>query len=76
MTYQFETTVTAEVENLLDKCGDNQPANVYRTMLDQLEKPLLVAMMKYTGNNQSACATMLGLNRATLRTKLRRHGLI
>jgi Fis family transcriptional regulator len=76
MTYQFETTVTAEVCNIIERSGDKSPANVYRAMVDQLEKPMLMQMMKYTFGNQSACAVMLGLNRATLRTKLKRHNLL
>jgi Fis family transcriptional regulator len=37
---------------------------------------LLQAVMRYNGNNQSKASNMLGLNRGTLRTKLKQYGLL
>ena len=56
---------------------DNHDAtNLYRQVVDEVERPLLEVIMKHTRGNQSKAALCLGLNRATLRTKLKRHGLL
>jgi Fis family transcriptional regulator len=56
---------------------DNHDAtNLYRQVVDEVERPLLEVIMKHTRGNQSKAAQCLGLNRAPLRTKLKRHGLL
>ncbi len=49
------------------------PAELYEMILDQIEPPLLRATLHYCDHNQSRAAEILGLNRATLRKKLRHH---
>jgi len=49
------------------------PTELYETILSQVEPPLLRATLRYCHNNQSKAAEMLGLNRATLRKKLRQY---
>lgn len=49
------------------------PAELYEMILEQVEPPLLRATLRYCDNNQSRAAEILGLNRATLRKKLRHH---
>ena len=39
-------------------------------------KPLLGCVMAYVGGKQSRAATMLGMNRGTLRKKLEGYGII
>ena len=56
--------------------GDTNPANVYEMVMAEVEPELLKAVMKYTSNNQSKAANVLGLNRATLRKKLHRYNII
>ena len=51
-------------------------SELYDMVLHQVEEPLFRAVMEYTQQNQSSAATMLGLNRGTLRKKLRQHGLL
>lgn len=50
--------------------------DLYQLVLEQVESPLLIAVMKYTNNNQSKAAEMLGLNRGTLRKKLKQYDLM
>jgi Fis family transcriptional regulator len=45
-------------------------------VLTEVETPLLEAVMKYTKNNQSKAAELLGLNRGTLRKKLKQYDLL
>ena len=51
-------------------------SELYDMVLHQVEEPLFRAVMEYTQQNQSSAAAMLGLNRGTLRKKLRQHGLL
>lgn len=56
---------------------DGQPAtDLYQLVLEQVESPLLEAVMAYTQRNQSRAAEMLGLNRGTLRKKLKQYNLL
>ena len=45
-------------------------------LFTEIEQPLLKAVMDYTGGNQSQAADILGMNRGTLRKKLRSYQLI
>jgi Fis family transcriptional regulator len=40
-----------------------------------VEVPLLQATLRHTNNNQSRAAELLGINRGTLRKKLKQYGL-
>ena len=53
--------------------GDTNPANVYEMVMAEVEPELLIAVMRYSNNNQSKAANVLGINRATLRKKLHRY---
>jgi Fis family transcriptional regulator len=57
-----------------DLNGD-QPAELYELVLGEVEPPLLATVLEYTKGNQSRAAEILGLNRATLRKKLRQYQL-
>lgn len=49
--------------------GD-RPAELYKLVLREVEKPLFRAVLDYAGGNQSEAAEILGINRGTLRKKL------
>jgi Fis family transcriptional regulator len=51
----------------------HDPSELYTLVLGEIEQPLLKALMEYTRGNQSRAATILGLNRSTLRKKLRQY---
>ena len=53
----------------------HKPAEIYRLVLGEVEPPLFRAVMEYTDGNQTLAAEMLGLNRATLRKKLKQYDL-
>ena len=56
---------------------DGQPvSDVYQKVLQEVEAPLLEQVMKYVRNNQTKAAHLLGLNRGTLRKKLKQYGLL
>ena len=55
--------------------GD-QPGQLYNLVLGQVEEPLFIAVMDYTHGNQSQAAGILGINRSTLRKKLKIYSLL
>lgn len=53
-----------------------EPHEVYALFLEQMERPLLEVTLRHTRGNQSRTAQILGLNRGTLRTKMKKYGLL
>lgn len=46
------------------------PAGLYGRILREIELPLIEIALEKTGGNQAKCATLLGINRNTLRKKI------
>ena len=55
--------------------GEN-PTDIYSMVLKEVELPLLEIVMKECKDNQSKASKILGINRGTLRTKLKEHKLL
>ena len=64
------------LEQYFQTLNGHKPEELYDLVIGEVEKPLFKAVLGYTGGNQSLAATILGINRGTLRKKLRRHGLL
>jgi Fis family transcriptional regulator len=54
----------------------HSPAGLYELVLSEVERPLFEAVLAQTGGNLSKAAQILGLNRNTLRTRLKKYSLI
>ena len=67
--------IAIALENYFHHLDGHKPENLYPMVLAEMEVPLLEAILKYTGGNQSHAAVMLGINRGTLRKKLKQYGL-
>jgi DNA-binding NtrC family response regulator len=63
---------TADAVRQLASHDDPQ---LYERFLQMVEPPLLEAVLRHCDGNRAAAAQLLGLHRATLRQKMRRHGL-
>lgn len=68
--------VERSVRQYFTTLADAEPTNLYELMLAQLEKPLLSVVLEQTRGNQSKTAEILGLNRGTLRKKLKAYDLM
>lgn len=66
-------SVQESVDDFFHTLNGHAPKNLYDIFLDQVEPPLLRATLRYCHGNQSRAADMLGLNRATLRKKLKQY---
>ena len=56
--------------------GDEIPTDLYELILKEIEQPLLSVVLEKSRGNQTKCAQILGLNRGTLRKKLKIYGLM
>ncbi|MFT4580646.1 MAG: Fis family transcriptional regulator [Gammaproteobacteria bacterium] len=63
------------LERYFDELNGEPPSHLYDLVLAELEQPLLEVVMTQTRGNLSKAAAFLGLNRATLRKKLKKYGL-
>lgn len=68
--------VTVSVRKYLEELDGQMSTDVYQMVLAEVEAPLLAEIMAYTNNNQTRASLMLGLNRGTLRKKLKQYKLI
>lgn len=80
ITNPEQQTLKECVHTAIDKFFDHldgQPANdLYGMVLAEVEEPLLQVVMKRARDNQSKAAEILGLNRGTLRKKLKQYELL
>ena len=53
----------------------HRPAQLYDLVLREVEEPLFRVVLDYAEGNQSRAAGILGINRGTLRKKLKQFGL-
>ena len=72
---QLSHAVKHSIRRYLFELEGTQPSNMYELVLRQIEQPLFEAILEHTKGNQSRAAEMLGLNRGTLRKKLRSYNL-
>jgi Fis family transcriptional regulator len=63
------------LEGYFKKLNGHKPGDLYQLVLGEVEKPLFRAVLDYTKGNQSEAAQILGINRGTLRKKLRIYDL-
>lgn len=69
--------VTEEaLDNYFANLNGHNPGELYELVMGEVEAPLFKAVMTYTRGNQSRAAKVLGINRGTLRKKLRVYGLL
>lgn len=72
---QLSHAVKHSIRRFLYELEGMQPNNMYELVLKQIEQPLFEAILEHTKGNQSKAADLLGLNRGTLRKKLRCYNL-
>ena len=85
-TSSHPTTISARnkpLSSLTDEClnsyfenlNGHKPGDLYQLVIGEVEKPLLRAVLTYTHGTQCEAAEILGINRGTLRKKLKAYKL-
>ena len=52
-----------------------EPQELFRLVMEQVEPPMIEAVLAHTRGNQSRAAQILGINRGTLRKKLKTYDI-
>jgi len=68
-------SVKQAVNKYLKQLDSTDVENVYELVLAEVEAPLLEEIMTFTRGNQTRAAIMMGINRGTLRKKLKQYGM-
>ena len=64
------------LDDYFSTLNGDRPGDLYDLVLGEVEEPLFRAVMDYTQGNQSQAAGILGINRGTLRKKLKTYSII
>jgi Fis family transcriptional regulator len=71
----LRTQTPAALDAYFTNLNGDHPGHLYELVLREVEEPLFRAVLDYVGGNQSRAAEVLGMNRGTLRKKLREYQL-
>ena len=63
------------LQSYFETLNGHKPAHLYDLVMREVEEPLVNVVMGHVQGNQSRAATILGINRGTLRKKLKEFGL-
>ena len=69
-------SVEIAMRNYFSHLDGQDVTNVHQMVLTEVEAPMLEAVMRYCRDNQTKASKVLGLNRGTLRKKLKQYGLL
>ncbi|GAA5215452.1 DNA-binding transcriptional regulator Fis [Corallincola platygyrae] len=68
-------SVKKAMRNYLTQLNGQDINDLYELFLSEVEAPLLEEVMTYTRGNQTRASNLLGVNRGTLRKKLKKYGM-
>lgn len=66
-------SVRQTLERYFNDLNGEKVTGVYDMVLHEMERPLLEIVMRHTQGNQVRASLILGINRNTLRKKLKQH---
>lgn len=72
----LRSCVEITMQNYFDQLGGEPATDVYEMVLHEIEAPLFTMVMRYVRDNQTKAAQLLGINRGTLRKKLKQYDLL
>jgi Fis family transcriptional regulator len=71
----LERSVRRAIDGYFRDLDGEKPHGVYEMVINCVERPLLQAVLTRVDGNQTHAAEMLGINRNTLRKKMKNHGI-
>jgi len=72
----LKDSTTIALEKYFKMLNGQTPCDLYKLVIEEVELPLMEAVMEYAKQNQTQAAAILGINRSTLRKKLKAFDLI
>jgi len=67
--------VEASMKNYFEDLDGHGTRDLYALFMSEVEKPFFKTVMEHTRGNISQASALLGLNRVTLRNRLKKYGL-
>lgn len=74
-TDDIAATIRQAMEQYFHDLDGETPSAVYDMVIAKVEKPLLEVVLHHTQGNQTRAAELLGLNRNTLRKKMKLYSI-
>ena len=71
----FENFLEEKLVDLVERMGGLETGDIYSMVLQRVEKPLITLVLRKTEGNQVRAAHLLGINRNTLRKKIKELGI-
>lgn len=68
--------VASALDRYFESLDGATASGLYDLVIAEVERPMLESVMRFVGGNQTRASDVLGVNRGTLRKKLKRHGLL
>ena len=72
---ELAVCVRRAVESYFKDLDGEKPCAIHDMVIRNVEKPLIEMVLQRAKGNQTQAAEMLGLNRNTLRTKMKIYGI-
>ena len=70
----IERCVRRAIDGYFRDLDGEEPSAIYEMVIGCVERPLLEVVLDKVEGNQTHAAEMLGINRNTLRKKMKQHG--
>lgn len=67
--------IAHSMQKYFDDLNGQEPTNLHNFFINEVEKPFLEVVMQRVNGNQTKAADILGINRNTLRKKLKTYDL-
>ncbi len=67
--------VSQVIHRYLTDMGEHYPNQLFKTVLAEVERPMLETVMRHAGGNQCKASIILGISRSNLRSKLKKYDL-
>ena len=74
-TKSLKYQVGLSLRRYFKELDGNKATNVFEMVIKEVEKPMLEEVMKFCNGNKSQASKILGINRVTLRTKLKQYNI-
>ena len=68
--------VSQAMQNYFEQLDGQDAVDLYEMVLSEVEAPLMESVMEYVNGNQTKASRITGLNRGTLRKKLKKYGML
>lgn len=70
---EIASCIRKAIDGYLNDLDGEKPSCIYDMVISSVEKPLIEVVMHHTQGNQTQAADLLGINRNTLRQKLKHY---